>query len=94
MFCKFNIKPPALSFKAEFVHWECDMVELVRGQSYLVTMVEPRRDFWRYHMFQTKIRNRPKRYFIDVSPLPEGHKINYAMTMAPSLPTIKPSQDA
>ena len=29
-----------LSSRAEFGHWEGDTVELVRGQSYLVTMVE------------------------------------------------------
>ena len=31
---------PDLSSRAEFGHWEGDTVELVRGQSYLVTMVE------------------------------------------------------
>ena len=31
---------PDLSSRAEFGHWEGDTVELIRGQSYLVTMVE------------------------------------------------------
>lgn len=31
---------PNLSSRAEFGHWEGDTVELIRGQSYLVTMVE------------------------------------------------------
>ena len=31
---------PDISSKAEFGHWEGDTVELIRGQSYLVTMVE------------------------------------------------------
>jgi len=30
---------PDLSSRAEFGHWKGDTVELVRGQSYLVTMV-------------------------------------------------------
>ena len=33
-------KRPDLSSRAEFGHWEGDTVELVRGQSHLVTMVE------------------------------------------------------
>ena len=33
-------KRPDLSSRAEFGHWEGDTVELVRGKSYLVTMVE------------------------------------------------------
>ena len=33
-------KRPDLSSRAEFGHWEGDTVELIRGQSYLVTMVE------------------------------------------------------
>ena len=31
---------PDLSSRAEFGHWDGDTIELVRGQSYLVTMVE------------------------------------------------------
>ena len=31
---------PDISSRAEFGHWEGDTVELIRGQSYLVTMVE------------------------------------------------------
>ncbi|MGX8716953.1 MAG: DDE-type integrase/transposase/recombinase, partial [bacterium] len=31
--------------RAEFGHWEGDTVELVRGQSYLVTMVERKTRF-------------------------------------------------
>ena len=33
-------KRPELSSRTEFGHWEGDTVELIRGQSYLVTMVE------------------------------------------------------
>ena len=33
-------KRPKLSSRTEFGHWEGDAVELVRGKSYLVTMVE------------------------------------------------------
>ena len=36
---------PDLSSRAEFGHWEGDTVELVRGQSYLVTMVERKTRF-------------------------------------------------
>ena len=36
---------PDLSSRAEFVHWEGDTVELIRGQSYLVTMVERKTRF-------------------------------------------------
>ena len=38
-------KRPDLSSRAEFGHWEGDTVELVRGQSYLVTMVERKTRF-------------------------------------------------
>ena len=36
---------PNLSSRAEFGHWEGDTVELVRGQSYIVTMVERKTRF-------------------------------------------------
>ena len=36
---------PDLSSRAEFGHWEGDTVELIRGQSYLVTMVERKTRF-------------------------------------------------
>ena len=36
---------PDLSSRAEFGHWEGDTVELVRGQSYLVTLVERKTRF-------------------------------------------------
>ena len=36
---------PDLSSRAEFGHWEGDTVELVRGQSYLVTLVEQKTRF-------------------------------------------------
>ena len=36
---------PNISSRAEFGHWEGDTVELVRGQSYLVTMVERKTRF-------------------------------------------------
>ena len=36
---------PDLSSRAEFGHWGGDTVELVRGQSYLVTMVERKTRF-------------------------------------------------
>ncbi len=36
---------PDLSPRAEFGHWEGDTVELVRGQSYLVTLVERKTRF-------------------------------------------------
>ena len=36
---------PDLSTRAEFGHWEGDTVELIRGQSYLVTMVERKTRF-------------------------------------------------
>ena len=36
---------PDLSSRVEFGHWEGDTVELIRGQSYLVTMVERKTRF-------------------------------------------------
>ena len=36
---------PDLSSRAEFGHWEGDTVELIRGQSYLVTLVERKTRF-------------------------------------------------
>ena len=36
---------PDLSSRAKFGHWEGDTVELVRGQSYLVTLVERKTRF-------------------------------------------------
>ena len=36
---------PNISSRAEFWHWEGDTVELIRGQSYLVTLVERKTRF-------------------------------------------------
>ena len=38
-------KRPDVSSRAEFGHWDGDTVELVRGQSYLVTLVERKTRF-------------------------------------------------
>ena len=45
---------PDLSSRAEFDHWEDDTVELIRGQSYLVTMVERSTRFYWLRTFRTR----------------------------------------
>ena len=70
---------PALSSRAEFGHWEGDTVELVRDQSYFVTMVERSTRFLLVaEVPNKKAENRPKRYFIDVSARSSGREIDYA----------------
>ena len=58
---------PDLSSRAEFGHWEGDTVELVRSQSYLVTLVERKTRFTLVEHVSNKksetVRNAIYRYF-------------------------------
>ena len=85
---------PDLSSRAKFGHWEGDTVELVRGQSYLVTLVERKTRFLAMaHVPNKKSETVRNAILSAFAPFPQAVK-SITLDNGTEFSTIKPSQNA
>ena len=85
---------PNISSRAEFGHWEGDTVELVRGQSYLVTMVERKTRFALIAHVPNKKSDTVRNAILSIfRHFPQAVK-SITLDNGTDFPTIKPSQNA
>ena len=85
---------PDLSSRAEFGHWEGDTVELVRGQNYLVTLVERKTRFLATKLIPNKKSETVRNAILSAfAPFPQAVK-SITLDNGTEFSTIKPSQNA